>query len=136
MVAAAAAALGVLSVGVSAAGAYEYHSTDLLDFNAPQAPCTTPAGVTAPCVGNYYEAYPWAAYELDQHIDGVSVGLSGVNLSGLPPLAFYSIASFLWDVALLELHLAFLVFGFAFSLNLLTGSHAGAGSVGQATGAA
>ena len=120
VIATVAAAVSIPVAGVSGALG-DYHGTDLLDFNAPQAQCVSAHGVAVACVGNYYGAYPWGSYDLDEHIDGISVGLtSGVDLSGLPALAFYAIAWLLWEIALLGLHLAFLVFGFAFNLNLIS----------------
>lgn len=124
-----AAVISVPIAGVAGAyGDYAYHGTDLLDFNAPQTQCVTNTGAAAPCVGSYYGAYPWGSYDLDQHIGGVSVGLTGIDLSGLPALAFYTISWILWELALLGLHIAFLIFGFAFSLNLITSAPGTGGS--------
>jgi hypothetical protein len=114
----------VVAIPVAGGGlaSADYHGTDLLDFNAPQAQCSTRQGTGVPCVGNFYGAYPWGSYTLDEHIDGISAGLTGVDLSGLPALAFFAIALILWELAILGLHLAFLAFGFAFNLNLITGA--------------
>jgi len=77
--------------------------------------------------------YPLTNYSLDQHFDAVSASLTGgVDVSGVPPMIAYFLASILWLLTSFLANLLITLFGFAFSLDLLNGSPAtgGAGALG------
>jgi TrbL/VirB6 plasmid conjugal transfer protein len=77
--------------------------------------------------------YPLTNYSLDQHFDAVSASLTGgVDVSGVPPMIAYFLASILWLLTSFLANLLITFFGFAFSLDLVNGSRAtgGAGALG------
>lgn len=77
--------------------------------------------------------YPLTDYSLDQHFDFVSASLTGgVDVSGVPPMIAYFLASILWLLTSFLANLLITLFSFAFSLDLLNGSAAtgGAGALG------
>lgn len=71
--------------------------------------------------------YPLSHYRLDQHFEAVSASLSGVDVSGVPPMIAYFLASILWALTAFLANLLISLFGFAFSLDLVNGSQATAG---------
>jgi TrbL/VirB6 plasmid conjugal transfer protein len=77
--------------------------------------------------------YPLTNYSLDQHFDAVSASLTGgVDVSGVPPMIAYFLASILWLLTSFLANLLITFFSFAFSLDLVNGSQAtgGAGALG------
>jgi hypothetical protein len=89
----------------------------------------------APQLGSngLFGRYPLANYSLDQHFDAVSASLTGgVDVSGVPPMIAYFLASILWLVTSFLANLLITLFSFAFSLDLVNGSQAtgGAGALG------
>ncbi|MGE0065806.1 MAG: hypothetical protein AB7T48_00470 [Solirubrobacterales bacterium] len=72
--------------------------------------------------------YPLTNYSLDQHFDAVEASLTGgVDVSGVPPMIAYFLASILWLVTSFLASLLITLFTFAFSLDLVTGSQATGG---------
>jgi hypothetical protein len=83
--------------------------------------------------GGLFGRYPLSNYTLDQHFDAVSASLTGgVDVSGVPPLIAYFLASILWLATSFLANLLITLFSFAFSLDLVNGSQAtgGAGALG------
>jgi hypothetical protein len=77
--------------------------------------------------------YPLTNYSLDQHFDAVSASLTGgVDVSGVPPMIAFFLASVLWLFTSFLANLLITLFSFAFSLDLVNGSQAtgGAGALG------
>jgi len=69
--------------------------------------------------------YPLSHYTLDQHFDAVSASLTGgVDVSGVPPMIAYFLASILWLATSFLANLLITLFSFAFSLDLVNGSRA------------
>lgn len=72
--------------------------------------------------------YPLTNYSLDQHFDAVEASLTGgVDVSGVPPMIAYFLASVLWLGTSFLANLLITLFGFAFSLDLVNGSQATGG---------
>jgi hypothetical protein len=72
--------------------------------------------------------YPLSHYTLDQHFDAVSASLTGgVDVSGVPPMIAYFLASVLWVLTSFLANLLISLFSFAFSLDLVNGSQATGG---------
>jgi hypothetical protein len=72
--------------------------------------------------------YPLNNYSLDQHFDAVEASLTGgVDVSGVPPMIAYFLASILWLVTSFLASLLITLFSFAFSLDLVNGSPATGG---------
>ena len=89
----------------------------------------------APQLGSngLFGRYPLSHYMLDQHFDAVSASLTGgVDVSGVPPMIAYFLASILWLATSFLANLLITLFSFAFSLDLVNGSQAtgGAGALG------
>jgi hypothetical protein len=83
--------------------------------------------------GGLFGRYPLERYTLDQHFDAVSASLlGGVDVSGVPPMIAYFLASILWVLTSFLANALISLFSFAFSLDLLNGSAAtgGAGALG------
>jgi hypothetical protein len=83
--------------------------------------------------GGLFGRYPLTNYSLDQHFDAVSASLTGgVDVSGVPPMIAYFLASILWLLTSFLANLLIVFFSFAFSLDLVNGSQAtgGAGALG------
>jgi hypothetical protein len=73
--------------------------------------------------------YPLTNYSLDQHFDAVSASLTGgVDVSGVPPMIAYFLASILWIATSFLANLLITLFSFAFSLDLVNGSEATGGA--------
>jgi hypothetical protein len=94
----------------------------------------------APQLGSngLFGRYPLGNYTLDQHFDAVSASLTGgVDVSGVPPMIAYFLASILWLATSFLANLLITLFSFAFSLDLLNGSQAtgGAGALGPVSAA-
>jgi hypothetical protein len=85
----------------------------------------------APQLGSngLFGKYPLGNYTLDQHFDVVSASLTGgVDVSGVPPLIAYFLASILWLATSFLANLLITLFAFAFSLDLVHGSEATGGA--------
>ncbi len=81
----------------------------------------------APQLGSdgLFGRYPLGHYTLDQHFDAVSASLTGgVDVSGVPALIAYFLASILWLATSFLANLLITLFAFAFSLDLVNGSQA------------
>jgi hypothetical protein len=79
--------------------------------------------------GGLFGRYPLGNYALDQHFDAVSASLTGgVDVSGVPPMIAYFLASVLWALTSFLANLLISLFSFAFSLDLLNGSAATGGA--------
>jgi hypothetical protein len=73
--------------------------------------------------------YPLSHYTLDSHFDAVSASLTGgVDVSGVPPMIAYFLASILWLVTSWLSNLLITLFAFAFELDLVNGSQATGGA--------
>ena len=60
--------------------------------------------------------YPLSNYSLDQHFDAVSASLTGgVDVSGVPPMIAYFLASILWLLTSFLANLLITLFSFAFT---------------------
>jgi hypothetical protein len=85
----------------------------------------------APQLGSseLFGRYPLTNYSLDQHFDAVQASLTGgVDVSGVPPMIAYFLASILWLGTNFLANLLITLFGFAFSLDLVNGSQATGGA--------
>lgn len=73
--------------------------------------------------------YPLGSYGLDEHFTAVSAGVfSGVDVSGVPPMIAYFLAEGLWLLTSWLANTLIDLFGFAFSLDLVSGSDATGGA--------
>jgi hypothetical protein len=73
--------------------------------------------------------YPLSHYTLDSHFDAVEASLTGgVDVSGVPPMIAYFLASILWLVTSWLSNLLITLFSFAFELDLVNGSQATGGA--------
>jgi hypothetical protein len=80
--------------------------------------------------GGLFGRYPLANYQLDQYFPGISVGLlSGIDVSGVPPLIAYFIAQVIWLLTAFLANALITVFAFAFSLNLIGNGTPGSGAL-------
>lgn len=80
--------------------------------------------------GGWMGRYPIGRYQLDQYFPAISVGLlEGVDVSGLVPMIAYAAAQIIWLISAFVSNVVITVFGFAFSLNLLTGEGVGGGAL-------
>jgi hypothetical protein len=83
--------------------------------------------------GGLLGRFPLSHYMLDQHFDAVSASLTGgVDVSGVPPMIAYFLASVLWALTSFLANTLISLFSFAFGLDLVNGSRAtgGAGALG------
>ena len=83
--------------------------------------------------GGLFGRFPLSHYALDEHFDAVSASLTGgVDVSGVPAMIAYFLASVLWLLTSFLANLLITLFSFAFSLDLVNGSQAtgGAGALG------
>ncbi len=79
--------------------------------------------------GGLFNRYPLDHYSLDQHFDAVSASLTGgVDVSGVPPMIAYFLASILWALTSFLANSLISLFSFAFSLDLVNGSAATGGA--------
>jgi len=77
----------------------------------------------------FSELYPAGNYTLDQHFKAVEASLTGgVDVSGVPPMIAYFLASILWELTAFLARTVISLFTFAFSLDLLNGSEATGGA--------
>lgn len=77
----------------------------------------------------FSEQYPAGNYTLDQHFKAVEASLTGgVDVSGVPPMIAYFLASILWELTAFLARTVISLFTFAFSLDLLNGSEATGGA--------
>lgn len=73
--------------------------------------------------GALADAYPLGNYLLDHHFDAVKAGvLSGVDVSGIPPLIAWFLAQAIWQLTAFLANAVITLFTFAFSLDLVNGS--------------
>ncbi len=73
--------------------------------------------------GALADAYPLGSYLLDHHFDAVKAGvLSGVDVSGIPPLIAWFLAQAIWQLTAFLANAVITLFTFAFSLDLVNGS--------------
>jgi TrbL/VirB6 plasmid conjugal transfer protein len=73
--------------------------------------------------GGLVGRYPLANYQLDQYFPGIKVGLlSGVDVSGVPPLIAFFLAQVIWMLTAFIANALITLFAFAFSLDLLNGN--------------
>jgi hypothetical protein len=73
--------------------------------------------------------YPLSHYTLDQHFDAVEASLTGgVDVSGVPPMIAYFLASIIWLATSWLANLLITLFSFAFELDLVNGSQATGGA--------
>ncbi len=73
--------------------------------------------------------YPLTNYSLDQHFDAVEASLTGgVDVSGVPPMIAFFLASILWLGTSFLANLLITLFSFAFGLDLVNGSQATGGA--------
>lgn len=90
-------------------------------------------GNVGPASGALLGRYPLSHYMLDQHFDAVSASLTGgVDVSGVPPMIAYFLASVIWSLTSFLASALIALFDFAFGLDLVNGSRAtgGAGALG------
>ena len=83
--------------------------------------------------GGLLGRFPLSHYMLDQHFDAVSASLTGgVDVSGVPPMIAYFLASVIWSLTSFLASALIALFDFAFGLDLVNGSRAtgGAGALG------
>ena len=87
-------------------------------------------GPASPLEGSgLFDRYPLGRYGLDQHFDAVSASLTGgVDVSGVPSMIAYFLASVLWSLTSFLANTLISLFAFAFSLDLLGGSEATGGA--------
>ncbi|MGE5281808.1 MAG: hypothetical protein ACM3N0_05715 [Chloroflexota bacterium] len=90
-------------------------------------------GNVGPASGTLYGRFPLSHYMLDQHFDAVSASLTGgVDVSGVPPMIAYFLASVIWSLTSFLASALIALFSFAFGLDLVNGSRAtgGEGALG------
>jgi len=81
-----------------------------------------------PGSGSQLGRYPLSHYMLDQHFDAVSASLTGgVDVSGVPPMIAYFLASVIWSLTSFLASVLISLFSFAFGLDLVNGSRATGG---------
>lgn len=83
-------------------------------------------------LGGLTEKYPLSAYRLDYHVDGPSVGITGVSAGDVPELISQWLANAVWGLTAFLATLAIHLFAWAFSLDLLNGQHGALQPVGDA----
>lgn len=116
--------LGLAAVIVAGAHPLAGAATDVWSNVGPAAPLGP---------GGLFGRYPLTNYSLDQHFDFVSASLTGgIDVSGVPPMIAYFLASILWLVTSFLANLLITFFSFAFNLDLVNGSAAtdGVGALG------
>lgn len=85
-------------------------------------------GNVGPAPGDLYGRFPLSHYMLDQHFDAVSASLTGgVDVSGVPPMIAYFLASVIWSLTSFLASALIALFNFAFGLDLVNGSRATGG---------
>lgn len=73
--------------------------------------------------GGLASRYPLSHYGLDDHFTFVSASLTGgIDVSGVPPMIAYFLASVIWHITAFLAEVVISLFTFAFSLDLLHGS--------------
>jgi hypothetical protein len=99
----------------------------------PPAGASDVWGNVGPGSGGSLGRYPLSHYMLDQHFEAVSASLTGgVDVSGVPPMIAYFLASVIWSLTSFLACALISLFSFAFGLDLVNGSRAtgGAGALG------
>jgi len=115
---------GALALGLAAA---------LVLLAHPLAGASDVWGNVGPASGALRGQYPLSHYMLDQHFDAVSASLTGgVDVSGVPPMIAYFLASVIWSLTSFLANALIALFSFAFGLDLVNGSRAtgGEGALG------
>lgn len=69
----------------------------------------------------FADKYPLSSYQLDYYVDGVSVGLGGVDAGGIVPGLFQAFSSAMFFVGAMAMRLAIYIFDWAFGADMLTG---------------
>jgi hypothetical protein len=115
-----AAVLGMAGLIVLGAHPLASAASDIWGNVAPASPLGS---------GGLFGRYPLDNYTLDQHFDAVSASLTGgVDVSGVPPMIAYFLASILWVLTSFLANALISLFSFAFSLDLVNGSQATGGA--------
>jgi hypothetical protein len=98
----------------------------LVVLAAPSAGASDVYGNIGPApqlpAGSLQGRFPLSSYQLDQYFPGISVGLGGVDTSGVGPLIAYVIAQIVWLVTAFVGNAVITLFAFAFNLDLLDGN--------------
>jgi hypothetical protein len=81
--------------------------------------------------GGLADRYSLMNYQLDQYFPAVSAGLlSGVDVSGVPPMIAFFIAQVIWLITSFLANAVIVLFAFAFNLDLVNGNgHPGSGAL-------
>ena len=112
--------LGLAGLIVLAAHPLASAASDIWGNVAPASPLGS---------SGLFGRYPLDHYTLDQHFDAVSASLTGgVDVSGVPPMIAYFLASILWVLTSFLANALISLFSFAFSLDLVNGSQATGGA--------
>jgi hypothetical protein len=73
--------------------------------------------------GGLADRYPLTNYQLDQYFPAISAGLlSGVDVSGVPPMIAFFIAQVIWLITSFLANAVITLFAFAFNLDLVNGN--------------
>lgn len=73
--------------------------------------------------GGLVNRYPLTNYQLDQYFPAISAGLlSGVDVSGVPPMIAFFIAQVIWLITAFLANAVITLFAFAFNLDLVNGN--------------
>lgn len=74
-------------------------------------------------VSGLADRYPIGNYALDQHFDAVKASITGgVDASGIPSMIAFFLANLIWQLTAFIANAVIVIFGYAFSLDLLGGS--------------
>ena len=79
-------------------------------------------------IGEQVSRYPLSHYALDPHFSAIKVHLNGIDTTGMPAMIAFFLASLLWNVTAFTANAMIELFALAFSVDLLNGSSATAGS--------
>jgi hypothetical protein len=76
-------------------------------------------------VSGLADRYPIGNYALDQHFDAIKASLTGgVDASGIPSMIAFFLANLIWQITAFIANAVIVLFGYAFSLDLLNGTGA------------
>ncbi|WP_354700511.1 hypothetical protein DSM112329_00790 [Paraconexibacter sp. AEG42_29] len=110
---ASASALGLMLLAAASAGAAS-------DLYSNVGPGTSASGLAS--------RYPIGNYALDQHFSAIKASITGgVDASGIPSMIAFFLANLIWQITAFIANAVILLFGFAFSLDLVNGSSATGG---------
>ncbi|UTI63928.1 hypothetical protein NBH00_21615 [Paraconexibacter antarcticus] len=74
-------------------------------------------------VSGLADRYPIGNYALDQHFDAIKASLTrGVDASGIPSMIAFFLANLVWQITAFIANALIVIFGYAFSLDLLNGT--------------